>query len=169
MLWMNPSWGASILGVHFRGIVGRLTPLWTDSHAQNISFPQLHLWVLINQFQITTVYLVVFDVVKFFCFSNERVIFRLTYSEYTWLERQTIMLKGNNLTCTNYAKSAPIQVYYESIGDCITLKPCKIDQESVNKTNCNYSCTCSFEKCGTIFVMFNEPQYSSLCDIVFLV
>ena len=114
------------------------------------------------------VVIVVVDIVELFCFSNERVIFKLAYSKYTWLKRQTIMVRGKNLTCTNYSKSAPLQVYYESLGYCITYKPCKVVQESINKTNCNYVCTCPFEKWGTVFVTFNEPEYSSLCDIVFI-
>ena len=108
-------------------------------------------------------------VVKSFCSSNERVILKLVFSKYTWLKRETIMVKGKNLTCTNYSKLASLQVYYESIGDCITYKPCKVVQESIKKTNCNYVCTCPFEKCGAVFVTFNEPEYSSLCDIVFMV
>ena len=115
------------------------------------------------------VVIVVVYIVELFFFSSERVIFKLEYSEYTWLKRQTIRVKGQNLTCTNYAKSAPVQVYYESVGDCVTYKPCKVVQESINKTNCNYVCTCPFVKCGAVFVTFNEPQYSSLCDIVFMV
>ena len=93
---------------------------------------------------------------------------RLTHQSWT-TNYLTVALRGGNLECGNYSRSASLRVHYEYTTDtCPLYKKCDFIDVSGDGKNCTFVCGCEFETCGGVYFFFTNPTDVTFCDAFFV-